>query len=244
MTTAAGPTILARLQLEDVALVAVMLLARPLDHLLSTGGPGPSTPADLLAGLISIVAAAGAIAALATRVPGESVLDASGEPARYAMIGPFIGGIGLIAGTGSQLLGFDTGGLFIGAAMVAAVLSMVFAARLPVVSPQVRRLMVAPFVLLAAGFFESLLSDMTGSLAGSGGLAPWAFSPEGLPVAATMVPILALASLVFYLMLIYAPRELADPGTRVRTWVVRFGLFFGSLLLGLLLGGSVPLFLG
>ncbi len=41
-------------------------------------------------------------------------------------------------------------------------------------------------------------------------------------------------------MLVFAPRELADPGAPTRTWAVRYLIFLVSLVLALALNDDTP----
>jgi hypothetical protein len=40
--------------------------------------------------------------------------------------------------------------------------------------------------------------------------------------------------------LVLAPRELADPGASTASWVIRFAVFYVSLLAAIIVGGSIP----
>lgn len=45
------------------------------------------------------------------------------------------------------------------------------------------------------------------------------------------------AATMFYLMLVFAPRELADPGAPRLAWIIRYALFLVTLGVALLIGG-------
>lgn len=229
----------AQIQLEDLAL-ALLLLLGPL---LGGAGGGLSLGSlrgepDPLLGIFALVAALGAIVALATRVPGESrLVDTEG---RAWFIGPFVGAIGFTAGNALELLGLEGGDIVTGPAMIVAVGSFVFASRLPVVERPVRRLLVAPFLLLSGAVFQGLVAEFTGSTAGFVDLTALLAGPDAIPLLATIAVIVLAVSWIFYAMLIFAPRELADPGAPTRSWVLRYLIFVGSLVAALLLGGTTP----
>jgi len=236
---------LARIQLEDVAL-ALLLLVGPLLSGRGSAGADPtglgigflSRETDPLLGIFALVAAIGAIAALATRVPGESrVVDEGG---RAWIIGPLVGAIGLTTGNALELIGLEGGDIFTGPAMVVAVLSFVFASRLPVVQRPVRRLLVAPFLLLSGAVFQGLVAEFTSSFDGSVDLPALLAEANAIPLIATVAAIVLAVSWIFYAMLIFAPRELADPGAPTRSWTVRYLVFLVSLVVALLLGGTTP----
>ena len=227
---------------EDVAVFAVVVIT-PLVGAFSSLLPVLGNQSDFLGGLISFLAAAAAIVALLTRVPGETRLERAGEPApeRIWMIGPFIFGVGFVAGDSLDRMGLPGGGLLIGVAFVAILVSLFLAHRLPVVPRTVRRVLMTPFVLLSAAFFSELASDVAAN-----------FGPDALGgllamdamLAVQLLIILALAAVPFYLALVFVPRELADPGDRTAAWAIRFGVFYVSLLVAIALGGDVPVITG
>lgn len=234
----AGRWTLGRVQLEDIAL-AVLVLLGPLVG----NGSGFSLSSlrgetNPILGFFALLAAVGAIVALATRVPGESrVLDSGG---RAWIIGPFIGAIGLTAGGALELLGLEGGDIVTGPAVIVAVGSYVFASRLPVVQRPVRRLLVAPFVLLSGAVFQGLVAEFTDSVSGFVDLPALLADPQAIAIVATVAAIILAVSWIFYSMLVFAPRELADPGASTRAWVTRYLVFLASLSIALILDGATP----
>ena len=232
------------IQAEDIALGAIVLAAGLLS------GGQPSTPPVLndnsfLGGLVSFLAAVGAIAAMATRVPGQSRLEtpstlSSGAavPVRIWLVGPFIGAVGFVAGDSLDRMGLPGGDVLILVAFVAAVASFVLADHLPVVSRQTRRVLVAPFVLLSGAFIQGLAMDIASGFGGTDVVG--ALRGMDLTLAVTLLGIVAFIALVLYLALVVAPRELADPGASTASWVVRFAIFYVSLLVAIVVGGSIP----
>jgi hypothetical protein len=229
-------SLLRRIQWEDVALaVAVIAVAW-----LSRGAAPAWNFPDALVGVACLVAAAGAITALATRVPGESSVEASDTPAvNWALIGPLVGGITVVAGAGVEKLGGD--GAIVGfPVLIIAAFAVAFASHMPVLQPSMRRALVSPFVLVAGSIFSGVLSSITATIAFDGETLGLLAAPGALAALAGFLGIVALASAIFYLMLIVVPRELANPSSSRLAWVVRFALFFGSLVLGIFLRGKTP----
>ena len=232
--------VLARIQAEDVALVVVVMLG----PLLAGGSSGAIADAllgrerDPLLGAFALLAAIGAMVALATRVPGES--RSVGSESRYWIIGPFVGAVGLTTGSSLELLGIEGGDILTGPALIVAVLSVVLADRLPVVERPVRRLLMAPFVLLSGAVFQGLAAELTGVLTGLVDLPTVLAHPDAIQLLLLIVAVSLAVSWIFYAMLVFAPRELSDPGTPTRWWALRFGLFWVSVIVGLMLDGGAP----
>jgi hypothetical protein len=208
------------IQIEDAVLAGLLVLEPLLAGRSSSTAVGfLDRGPDILGGSIAVVAAIGAIVCLATRLPGQSTLDPQhaiarrpvDTEARYAFIGPFLGAIALVAGEGSRKLGIGDGGLLTGVAFLVGVAAFALADRLPVVSAPVRRALIAPFVLVCAAIFQEFVSSLTRGI-----------TAADLPVWGGL---LVLGAAVFYSMLIYAPRELADPDAEGHSWLVRFGVF-------------------
>src|SRR5262249_49160707 len=157
-------------------------------------------------GVIALLASAGAIVALATRTPGESAVESSPAPGiSWALFGPLVAGISIVAGGGVEKLGGDPA-IVAFPVLVSAALAVGLAPRLPVLQPAVRRLLVAPFVLVGSGIFSSVVGMVTGSL-GQGGLG--SLGPIGdLTALLAVLGIAGLAAGIFYVMLVVVPRDL------------------------------------
>src|SRR5512141_954838 len=129
--------LLRHIQLEDVALVVILLLTpflRPITDILPVFG-GEN---DFFGGLVAFLAAVGAIVAMATRVPDENRLEkppatpaASQDllPVRSWLVGPFIGAVGFVAGDSLDRMGLPGGDALVGIAFVVAMISFVAARR-------------------------------------------------------------------------------------------------------------------
>jgi len=94
--------------------------------------------------------------------------------------------------------------------------------------------------LLSGAVFQGLVAEFTSSFDGSVDLPALLAEANAIPLIATVAAIVLAVSWIFYAMLIFAPRELADPGAPTRSWTVRYLVFLVSLVVALLLGGTTP----
>jgi hypothetical protein len=236
------------IQAEDVTLALILIatpFVQPITNLLPVFGPQN----DFLGGLVAFLAAVGAMVAMATRVPDENRLEkppttAAAQqdvlPVRIWLVGPFIGAVGFVAGDSLDRMGLPGGDALVGIAFLVAMVAFVFARRLPVVSRTTRRLLVGPFVLLSGAFLQQVAASVTSSFAGTDVLGQLlALHNPALEV--ELLGIIGFAALIFYEMLVFAPRELADPGASTRSWAIRFTVFYVSLLVAIFAGSSGPL---
>jgi hypothetical protein len=194
----------------------------------------------MLAGVVQLLAAIGAIAAIASRPARIAPGDVPGSTVGVVMLylGPLIGGLAFVAGSASSYLGMQLDGLITGSAFLAAVAAMTFSDRLPVLRSEIRRLIVLPFTLVCAGIFNGFAADILEGF-DPALLSHSSFSAEGGLV--LFVGIMVLGGLAaFYATLVAAPRALADP-ERVGFLPIGFVLYVVSALLGigwLATGGS------
>lgn len=172
-------------------------------------------------------------------MPWDQVLGCSSQTSvvASASVGPVVGGLMLVGGSAFAGLGFDPlAGLFLTIAAVAVLAGL--RGFLPALSATTRRVLITPFVLVAGSIFWSVVHGVTGgaTLAGD----PGAIAAQ-LPAAAPVLGVLVLAAAVYYAMLIYAPRQIADREGGPIAWLARYALFLVSVALGLgwlsLLGG-------
>jgi hypothetical protein len=84
----------------------------------------------------------------------------------------------------------------------------------PPLDVMARRVLVAPFVLVAGGLYWSFIEAVSGT-----GGAPLVF--------------LIAFSAVYYAMLIYAPRQVAEREGSGLVWVLRYLAFAVSIVLGI-----------
>jgi hypothetical protein len=241
---------LSHLQVEDLSLVLILIATpflAPITAILPVFGDGD----DFIGGLVAFLAAVGASVALATRVPDENRLEKSATspaaqadmlPVRMWLIGPFIGAVGFVAGDSLDRMGLPGGDSLIAIAFLVGVVAFVAGRRLPVVSRTVRRVLVGPFVLLCAATLQQFAADFTSSFAGTDVLGQL-LALNNLGLVVTLLGTLGFAALIFYEMFVFAPRELADPGASAISWGIRFAIFYVSLVVAILGGGSSPLLL-
>lgn len=218
------------LRLEDLVLI-VWVAVQPI--LLRAGGHAAGSVSggldlldghDSLLGLGALAAVAGALVCLATRPLNPS----TGRPAATAergTIGPLTGGLLLATAIGCQNL-FGTAEAGFGVALVAIVVASLLPGVLPAIRVPYRRVLVAPYVLLSASLFNGLMGQIGGlfdvhQLVGQGLAATIAALPPVLGV------LLAFCG-VYYLMLVYAPRQLAVADGGLVAWAVRFLVFVAA----------------
>jgi hypothetical protein len=212
---------------EDWLLAGWVALASPV--LVRAGGSvGPFDTGQPVQGLFLLAGFAGAIACLATR-NSDSTAESPGVLASGA-VGPLAGGLLLVGGSAATELGFDAEIVF-GPTMVALVAFTLLQSHLPALPTVFRRAFVAPYLMAAGGLFWSVVHTFTegldpGSIFGS--------SAAGVSSEVTLVLGLLIASAaVFYAMLIYAPRQIAEREGGPIEWLVRFGLFLAGVIFGL-----------
>jgi len=217
---------------EDLLLVAWILVVTPLLATAQGGAPfelaGEHSP---LVGGLYLVVAAGAVACLLTRGRGEPLPDLGPHltPRTYARF-PFMVAVGVIAGEGAESLGIPAGDPLMAAIFVAAIVGVMIPGRLPVLEPSVRRALVMPSVLVGASIFEGFMGEIWEGITPGEILA--GFQGTEPSFVAFILVLLAFASLAFYAMLVFAPRQVADAEGSWSVWGVRFALFLASVILG------------
>ncbi len=217
---------------EDVSLAAWVGAGQPLLRLGGFHLTGSYTDLldrnDLLVGLVYAAAIALAVLALALR----STAVSRGEPRddQFGLIfGPFFGGLLLLGVIAAHNLGVPGPTIVVGAGVAGLVL-VVLSGRLPAETPATRRLLIEPYVFLAAALFNASMADIGPAFALGNAQAQ---APGDLLAAiALSVGLVALFSSVFYAMLVYAPRQLADPQRSMVGWIGRYALFVGGVVVG------------
>ena len=219
----------AKLRVEDWLLVGWIGLVAPLVAR-SDASQGPFDQGRPLEGSLALVGVLGALVCLITgrsdAPPGtdSSVLG-------RASVGPLTGGLLLVLLSGSA--GVGLGGLPGEAVGVAAIVLLV-AVRLrwPAIPTAVRRALVTPFLLATGGIFWTIIDEVAGGGSLLGGVAVGTTPGAALQEIAFVVGILAAFSAVYYAMLIYAPRQVAEPEGGPVTWLVRYAIFLTSVIVG------------
>ena len=217
--------LLAAWNAAGVPLVATAGLA-PIITLGDAPNPG--------AGVVQLLAVVGAIVAIGTRpagaIPGPEPL---GTKSRYGFIGPLVGAMAFVAGSASAYLGFGVDGLVVGTAFIVIVAAMAFGDRLPVIDAGLRRALILPFILVAAGIFDAFAADILAGLDVGQLIAELTVDETGFGLFVVGMVIAGLAA--FYAALIVAPRVLVDPqpDEGCVAWPLRFVLYLVSAALGI-----------
>jgi hypothetical protein len=220
---------LRRLRLEDALLFGWLVFVEPLIFRPGTTTARSSGP-DPFLGLLDLIGLLAFVACLAARSqPGVSSGLIERGQVLYA-VGPLFGAFAFTIDDIGEKLGlegnFDLVPLALGIAV--AILVRLF---IPPLSSVQRRTLVTPFILVTSRFFGDFLSgftDMFDLRQLAGGLT----NLNDLGGTAFLVAIGTVGVLIFYVMLVFAPRQVADREGTPRTWAVRFLLFLLSLALG------------
>jgi len=219
------------LRLEDLLLVALTALGLPLlDRWLGGGGAeSPSGDPSVLTGLLGLIGVLGVIACVLTRGPDEPppLEDRALTLQGWARF-PLAAGVGIVALETIPGLGFEPQPLA-GVTFLAVFAGALLFPKLPVLPVTARRLLVLPMVLLAAGAFDQIIGRDLGGMALDllGG---------SQPEVAAFWPLILGAVAMLYVMLVVAPRAIADPGSSGLAWAVRFVFFVLVVVLAAFLG--------
>jgi hypothetical protein len=213
------------LRVEDLLLAGWVILVEPLlppDS--SAGGQGP----DLLRALLGAVALGGLAVCIGARAaPGvASAIVRDGQVAW--IIGPLIGAIAFALEDTSRAFGSPTAGSILAVAIIG--LGVAARWRLPPLDGATRRALVTPFILVTSGYFGEFLSGLRDlfdvrELAEILATETSGFGPFAIFLAVSGV-------VVFYAMLVYAPRQVAEREGGPVAWLFRVLVFLASLTLG------------
>lgn len=220
---------------EDAALTAWNALGVPLVTVSGATtiirlGDAP----DPVAGVLQLAAVLGAIVAVGTRSTrdrGEP--GASSFALQMGLIGPFIGAVAFVGGSASTYLGLRLDGLMVALAFVAVSAALAFGNRLPTLPAVLRRILVAPFILVCAGIFEGFAADLLQGMDVSELVAAVTVDQTGFGLFVVGLVLSGLAA--FYAALVVAPRVLVDREHDLGwiVWSLRFILFIASAVLGI-----------
>jgi hypothetical protein len=214
----------ANLRIEDWLLVAWIGLVAPLAGRLEGSG-GPFDPDRPIQGSLALIAVLGALACLITG-RSDAPPDSDSSVLGRASIGPLVGGLLLVLVAGTS--GVSLSGLPGDAATVAGiVILVVIRLRWPALPTVTRRLLVTPFILVTGGIFWSIVDSVAGGASLLGVTAGTSLSEVAFEVG-----VLAAFSGVYYAMLIYAPRQVAEPEGGPLTWLIRYSVFLASVVVG------------
>lgn len=218
------------IRLEDWILAGWIAVAAPIAGRID-GSAGPFDPSRPIDGVLCILGVLGALVCLATG-RSDAPQDTGPGTLEWGAVGPLTGGLLLVAVSGSAALGLAGAA---GWAVVIAGIVVVVAVRLrwPALPTSVRRMLVTPFLLATGGIFWTIVDQV----AGGGSLVGAATTGAGgsdttVQAVAFVGAALAAFSAVYYAMLIYAPRQVAEPEGGPVTWLVRYGIFLTSVIIG------------
>jgi len=226
---------------EDTFLALVALAVVPVLNAVFGGPAGTESGGRAvgpITGVFVLVAIGGIIACLFTRGPGEP--PPLGEGSGLTFQGwarfPLAAGVSIVAIDTLPSIGLPSGA---GGLVFLAVVVSVFAHRwLPVIPVATRRLLVLPMGMVGAGAFDRIIGSNLPHIMGM-----VARSPKNDPTRA-FLPLIVAAVLMVYVMLVVAPRSVADPEARWWPWIVRFGLLLAAAALGNAVVGRVISWLG
>ena len=208
-----------RLRVEDVLLLGWLLVSAVLFPAESepAGGSGGR---DVVGGLVDLAALVLAAACVGARTrPGvESGLAHGPEGIAYA-VGPLFGAVAFSLDEIGESLALPESlfwlpiALAVGAAVIARF-------RVRPLSGLERRALVTPFVLATSTYFAGIVARIGDAFdLAEAGLA------SGLALGLGVV-----AALVFYVMFVFAPRQIAEREATPLSWAIRFGVFIVGLV--------------
>ena len=214
-------------RVEDLVLVGFVAVVSPL--LFRVGGDkGPFDAGQPLAGVLRLAAVLGVLLCVSARKAAEPGAADQGSLVNRGVVGPLTGGVLLVTISGFTALGVSstvTLVLIAGAGVVAVAMRFVA----PPLSVVGRRALVAPFGAVAGGIYWSFIDAVLPNQQATA-LRHAAFID---PHAAMPVLLFLLAfSVIYYAMLVYAPRQIAEREGGWMVWVLRYLAFVASIALG------------
>jgi len=181
-----------------------------------------------LEGLLRIGAVLAVLACLAARPKAEAGSTPQQSVLNSAAAGPLAGGVLLVAISGFIALGAPTAAVYAVLLVAAAGMIAVHFA-VPPLSAFVRRVLVSPFVMVAGGLYWTAIE----AVVGAPGLAAVPRTALIDPQSVELALLFLLAfSAVYYAMLVYAPRQIADREGGWVVWALRYVAFVLSIALG------------
>lgn len=146
-----------------------------------------------------------------------------------ASVGPLTGGVLLVLISGFTALGLPSN-----AAVILVIAAIAGGVALRVAGPPVpvnfRRALVSPFAMVAGGIYWNVIAQVSPARGFTEARRAFGLDPHG---ALLLLGFLAAFSAVYYAMLIYAPRQVAEPEGGVVEWVLRYAVFLVSIFLGI-----------
>lgn len=192
------------------------------------GDRGPFDPNQPVTGLLRLGAVFCVLVCLAARRTDPGAAKQTTLINRGAL-GPIVGGLLLL--TIGGFVALDASSQVVLAVLVVTVAALI-AARfaLPPLPTAARRALVSPYVLISAGLYWTVIETVVGTPGFTAAKHEAQLDPHTAELA---VFFLVAFSLVYYAMLIYAPRQIADREGGAVEWVLRYLAFAGSIVLGI-----------
>jgi hypothetical protein len=217
------------LRVEDVLLVAWLVVIEPVLFPVPSGSNRTNGP-DLVFGLLDLLGLLAFVACLAARSQPGVVSGLVNRGELLYAVGPLFGAFAFAIDDTTEKLGLagNAALLPIGAGVAVAILVRRLA---PPLTADQRRALVTPFILLTSRFFGQFLSGLT-DFFDLRQLAAAVANPADLAGTGFVLLIGVLAILIFYVMFVFAPRQVADREGTPRSWTIRFLLFVVSLSIG------------
>ena len=177
------------------------------------GDKGPFDPGQPVEGLLRLGAVLGVLACLAVRSKADAGSTPQSSLINRAAVGPFVGGVLLVTISGFTALGATNAAIYAGL-LAAAIVMVAVRFMVPPVGVLARRALVSPFVLIAGGLYWTFIEAVSGMKGGA-------------------LLLLVAFSAIYYAMLIYAPRQIAEREGSGIEWIVRYLVFVVSIVLGI-----------
>lgn len=216
------------MRVEDWLIAGWVAIVSPV-MFRSGGGKGPFDPDQPMQGVLRLAAVGAVLVCVVAKRRSVQPGAAANRPfVTTAAVGPFVGGLLLVTITGFVALDVPstlvTASLLAGAAGLLAVRLLAPPLALPV-----RRALVSPFVMVASGMYWTLIGAVV-----SPGEASTLRRAAMLDLHGMLLPLgfLVAFSTVFYAMLVYGPRQVAEPEGAPAVWVLRYLTFAASVALG------------
>lgn len=219
------------LRYEDFVLFGFTVLVQPL-LLKGTGdsGVGDLSNLDPVTALFFLVAFVGAVACLGTRTAGGRIPRIEADdltPAEWAPY-PFLGALALVGSAALDGLAAPQLGYLLGPMAVIGVAAYFGAPKLPTVSPRTRRLFMLPMILAGSSLFGGTMAGIDLFGLGVGLVQVFGSSVNGV-VAAILFTVAIPGP--FFVMFVFAPRQLADTEGTWGQWVVRYWIYLAGMVL-------------
>jgi hypothetical protein len=193
----------------------------------ASGDKGPFDAGQPVEGLLRLLAVLGVILCLAVRRPKDE--PATPSIINRASVGPFTGGLLLVLISGFTALDVPSNlVIWILLAAVAAAVLIRFAG--PPLAAPLRPALGPPLGDIAGVTYWHVLAHVAGIRAF---VVPGATSATDRNTALLALGFLALFSAVYYAMLIYGPRQVAEPEGGLLEWGLRYVVFLASIVLGI-----------